>query len=103
MSITSWVLLATCLAGLYILGLIFYRVALAGKRLNKEVLKAKNLIEELNNAEALEAQKQSPTQASELPELYRARKRRQRDRENQVQARRRRLIRRISEIEIDKR
>lgn len=103
MSIEAWVLLATSLVGLYLLGLIFYRVALAAKRLNNEVSKAKSLIEDLNSAETLETQKLSPSSASELPDLYRARRKRQRQKEEQVKARRRRLIKRISEIEIDKR
>ncbi|MDG2497187.1 MAG: hypothetical protein P8M68_03280 [Aquiluna sp.] len=103
MSIEGWVLLATSLAGLYILGLIFYRVALAGKRLAKEVSKAKGLTDDFKSAEALDAEKLTPSTASELPELFRARRKRQRQKDEQAKARRRRLIKRISEIEIDKR
>ncbi|MGB4706789.1 MAG: hypothetical protein WBH43_06245 [Aquiluna sp.] len=103
MGIEGWLLLITTFIGLYVLGLIAYRVVLAGKRLNKEIIKTNTLIADFQSAEEFIAEKQQPNSASELPRLYRARRKMQRDKDEQAKARRRRLIKRISEIEIDKR
>tara|TARA_B110000305_G_scaffold16050_1_gene14963 strand:- start:33 stop:344 length:312 start_codon:yes stop_codon:yes gene_type:complete len=97
------VLLFVALASLYALGLLGYRLLLSARRLSTEIIKSKALIEELNNFEVTIPAKAQVTSGSDLVSLLGERRRIGQAKEQRGKSRRRRLLQRIKDIEIDKR
>ena len=98
-----WLVLAAIGAGAYVIGLIGYRVSLNLKGLKSEVDKAESLIAEAKAFEQLEPAPAKANNADDLAEVLLNRRRIQKEKEERHQSRQRRLVQRISEIEIDKR
>ena len=96
-------LLFVALASLYALGLLGYRLLLSARRLSTEMIKSKALIEELNNFEVTIPAKAQVTSGSDLVSLLGERRRIGQAKEQRGKSRRRRLLQRIKDIEIDKR
>jgi|TARA_B110000977_G_C10969067_1_gene451612 hypothetical protein len=96
-------LLFVALASLYALGLLGYRLLLSARRLSTEIIKSKALIEELNNFEVTIPAKAQVTSGSDLVSLLGERRRIGQAKEQRGKSRRRRLLQRIKDIEIDKR
>ena len=96
-------LLLVSLACLYVLGLLGYRLLLSARRLSTEIIKSKALIEELNNFEVTIPAKAQVTSGSDLVSLLGERRRIGQAKEQRGKSRRRRLLQRIKDIEIDKR
>jgi hypothetical protein len=96
-------LLLVALASLYVLGLLGYRLLLSARRLSTEIIKAKELIEDLNNFDMTTPSKAPVTSGSDLMSLLGERRRIGQAKEQRVKSRRRRLMQRINDIEIDKR
>jgi hypothetical protein len=100
---TGWLFLAVSLAGLYALGLVLYRLFLSVKSLAREISQTKNLVAELMSYEPLEYTPAKPSSRKDLAEVLMARRNFEKSREAKAEARQRRLVQRISRIEIDKR
>lgn len=100
---TMWLLLGVSLAGLYVLGLIGYRIYLNVSGLKTEVLKAQSLVAEAQNFEPLEITRAKANDSDDLAQVLLNRRRIQREKQERREARQHRLVQRISEIEIDKR
>lgn len=100
---TIWLYLAVCLAGLYALGLVLYRLFLSVKALAMATSHTKSLIEALMAYEPLEYTPASPTSRAELSKSLMERRAFEQRREAKAQARQRRLVKRISNVEMDKR
>ena len=96
-------LLLVAIASIYALGLVGYRLLLSARRLNTELTKSKELIEDLNSFEKTMPNGAEASNEADLLSLLGQRRRIKTDREKRAEQRRRRLIHRISEIEIDKR
>lgn len=96
-------LLLVALAAIYALGLVAYRLLLSAKRLSTEIKKAKELIEKLNNFEIKIPSKAEVSQGADLLSLLGERRKIGQAKEQRVKSRRRRLMQRIKDIEIDKR
>jgi hypothetical protein len=103
MNWTGWVLLGVTLLSLYLLGLTGYRLFLNAKALKQHIDKAKGLVVEAQNFEELEVSAAKPSSSEDLDELLVERRALLRAKEDRASARQRRLVQRISEIEIDKR
>ena len=95
--------LLVAMASVYALGLVGYRLLLSAKRLNIELTKSKKLIEDLNSFEITIPSKAEASTGDDLLSLLDQRRRIGRAKEQRVKARRRRLVQRINDIEIDKR
>ena len=95
--------LLVAMASVYALGLIGYRLLLSAKRLNTQLTKSKALIEDLNSFEKTIPSKTEANTGAELLSLLGQRRKIGQAKDQRVKARRRRLIQRINEIEIDKR
>jgi hypothetical protein len=95
--------LLVAMASIYALGLVGYRLLLSAKRLNTELTKSKELIEDLNSFETTLPSKAVANTGPELLSLLGQRRKIGQAKEQRVKARRRRLIERINDIEIDKR
>jgi len=91
------------LGGLYALGLSGYRIYLAVRALKREVEKAKSLLSDIATAEHNDPTPASPTDRSDLIRVIGERQALKRARARKAEARQRRLVQRIREIEIDKR
>lgn len=95
--------LAICLAGLYVLGLVLYRLFLSLKSLARAISQTQALLSELLAYEPVAYTPAEPTSRAELAEALLARRRFEKGREAKAQARQRRLLKRIGNIEMDKR
>lgn len=100
---TFWLWLVASLAGLYGLGMVLYRLYLSGKSLLAAVSESQRLLNELKSHEPMELTAAKPNTRQDLGEVLLARKSFEKSREVKAEARQRRLIKRISHIEIDKR
>lgn len=100
---TGWFFLAVSLAGLYGLGLVLYRLFLSVKSLAREISQTKALVSDLMSYEPLEYTPAKPSGREDLAEVLMARRNFEKSREAKAEARQRRLVQRISQIEIDKR
>lgn len=100
---TGWLLLGTALLSLYLLGLVGYRLYLNIKGLKAELARSQSLVEQLQQLEALEIVPATPHGQNDLAKALLNRRGFERDRAQKREARQRRLVQRISEIEIDKR
>ena len=96
-------LLLVAIASIYALGLVGYRLLLSARRLNTELTKSKELIEDLNNFEKTMPTGAEASNGADLLSLLGQRRRIRQAKEQRVKARRRRLLQRINNIEIDKR
>jgi hypothetical protein len=100
---TGWLVLAVSLGGLYGLGLVLYRLFLSAKSLLRAITHSRALVAEAMAYEPMDYQPAKPTTAEDLKEVLVARRSFERVQEAKAQARQRRLLKRISHIEIDKR
>lgn len=103
MSWAGWVVLASLLAAIYALTLNLYRLGLSIRSLIAQAKHTSKLVEELLNYEPLQFTEARPSSAADLTNALRARKTFENDREAKRLARQRRLLRRIGNIELDKR
>ena len=100
---TNWLLIAAGLAGAYVLGLVGYKVWISSKKLRHELERAENLIKELEGVEKEVIELAKPNTGEQLNELLVNREQLKRARRHRAELRKRRLIERISSIEVDKR
>lgn len=100
---TLWLYLAACLAGLYGLAMVTYRLFLSVKSLKREISRTQSLLRELMAYEPLEYTPAQSSGRKDLAEVLMARRTFEKNREAKAEARQRRLLARISQIKIDKR
>ena len=103
MAWTSWLLLAVSLAGIYALGLIGYRLLVSAKELKHELARAESLVDELKQVELEAIERSKPSSGNDFEQLLVNRELLKRARRLRAEQRKRRLIERISSIEVDKR
>ena len=103
MAWTSWLLLAVSLAGIYALGLIGYRLLVSAKQLKLELARAESLVDELKQVELEAIERSRPSSGDDFDQLLVNRELLKRARRLRAEQRKRRLIERISSIEVDKR
>jgi len=103
MAWTSWLLLLVALACLYALALIGYRLLVSTRKLKTEVTRAEGLIDQLQQIEYEQIQRSKPSSGAEFEQLLVNRELLKRSRRQRAEQRKRRLIERISSIEVDKR
>jgi hypothetical protein len=96
-------LLLVAMASVYALGLVGYRLLLSARRLNAQLIKSKELIEDLNSFEMTIPSKAEANTGAELLSLLGKRRKIGQAKEQRVKARRRRLLQRINNIDKDKR
>lgn len=96
-------LLLVAIASVYALGLVGYRLLLSARRLNTELSKSKELIEDLNDFEMTMPSKAEANTGADLLSLLGQKRRISQAKEQRVKARRRRLLQRINNIDKDKR
>jgi len=99
----GWMLLVVTLAAIYALGLVGYRLLLSAKKLNTEIAKSKELIEELNSFEITTPNTAEANTGADLLSLLGQRRRIGLAKEQRIKSRRRRLVQRIKDIDIEKR
>jgi len=95
--------LLVALASVYALGLLGYRLLLSARRLSTEIIKSKELIDDLKNFDMRIPSKAEANTGADLLSLLGERRRIGQAKEQRVKSRRRRLLQRIKDIEIDKR
>ena len=100
---TGWLLIGTAILSLYLLGLVCYRLYLNVKSLKAELSRSEALAVQLQQFEAIEIEPAKPHDQTDLAKVLLNRRSFERDRAQKREARQRRLVQRISEIEIDKR
>lgn len=100
---TGWLLLGTAFLSLYALGLVGYRLYLNIKGLKAELSRSESLAHQVQQFEELEIVPAKPHGQQDLAKALLNRRSFERDRAQKREARQRRLVQRISEIEIDKR
>ena len=103
MDFTTIAIWVAVLGGLYALGLSGYRILLAVKALKTELAKAKGLLADIASAEHNDPTPATPIGQSDLVRVIGERQALKRARARKAEARQRRLVQRIREIEIDKR
>ena len=103
MAWTSWLVLAVSLAGIYALGLIGYRLVVSAKQLKLELARAESLVDELKQVELETIERSRPSSGDDFEQLLVNRELLKRARRLRAEQRKRRLIERISSIEVDKR
>lgn len=103
MGFSIWLVILASVAGSYFLLLRGYRLMLSLKSLRQEVQRSQALIAAAQDFDEIELTEPVANSGADLLKLLRQRHRIKTDREKRAEQRRRRLIQRISEIEIDKR
>jgi hypothetical protein len=103
MAWTSWLLLAVALSGIYALGLIGYRLLVSAKELKHELARAESLVDELKQVELEAIERSKPSSGDDFEQLLVNRELLKKARRLRAEQRKRRLIERISSIEVDKR
>ncbi|MEK9578604.1 MAG: hypothetical protein VW008_04560 [Aquiluna sp.] len=103
MAWTSWLVLAVALAGIYALGLIGYRLLVSAKELKHELARAESLVDELKQVEQEAIERSKPSSGDDFEQLLVNRELLKKARRLRAEQRKRRLIERISSIEVDKR
>lgn len=103
MDLTTIAIWVAVLGGLYALGLSGYRIFLAIRALKVQLDRAKGLITDIASAEHNDPTAAVPTNRSDLVRVITERQALKRARARKAEARQRRLVQRIREIEIDKR
>lgn len=99
----TWLLVAVLLGALYFLGLTGYRIFLATKKLSSEIARSERMISELTSVETPPIPIVRPNTGDQYLELLANREQLKSSRRKQAEARKRKLIERISSIEVDKR
>ena len=103
MDLTTIAIWVAALGGLYALGLSGYRIFVAIQALKVQLAKAKSLITDIAAAEPNDPVPAAPTNRSDLVRVISERQALKRARARKAEARQRRLVQRIRDIEIDKR
>ena len=103
MELTTIAIWVAALGGLYALGLSGYRIFIAIRALQAQLARAKGLIADVAAAEHNDPTPAVPTNRSDLVRVITERQALKRARARKAEARQRRLVQRIREIEIDKR
>jgi len=103
MELTTIAIWVTVLGGLYALGLSGYRIFIAIRALKAQLARAKGLITSIAAAEHHDPTPAVPTNRSDLVRVITERQALKRARAREAEARQRRLVQRIRDIEIDKR
>ena len=103
MDLTTIAIWVAVLGGLYALGLSGYRIFLAIRALKVQLARAKGLITDIAAAEHNDPTPAVPTNRSDLVRVITERQALKRARARKAEARQRRLVQRIRDIEIDKR
>ena len=103
MDLTTIAIWVAVLGGLYALGLSGYRIFLAIRALKVQLDRAKGLITDIASAEHNDPTAAVPTNRSDLVRVITERQALKRARARKAEARQRRLVQRIRDIEIDKR
>ncbi len=103
MEFIGWIVLLVVLSGLYILGLIVYRLSQDAKKLLTEAAKLRELLATLQNAAEVEIAPATPSPRSSYVQLVTERAWLKRKRLLASRARERRLMQRIRSIDLDKR
>ena len=103
MDLTTIAIWVAVLGGLYALGLSGYRILLSIRALKVQLDRAKGLITDIASAEHNDPTPGVPTNRSDLVRVITERQALKRARARKAEARQRRLVQRIREIEIDKR
>jgi len=99
----GWMLLTVSLTAIYTLALVSYRLILSAKKLNTEIAKSKEFIEDLTGFEKTMPNKAEANTSADLLSLLGQRRRIGLAKEQRIKSRRRRLINRIKDIDIEKR
>ena len=92
MGYMGWILIAVSVAGLYVLGLIGYRLALSARSLQKEAARSQDLVNQVKNFDELSFSESKPSTGSDLGKLLVARRKLIAAKEKRAEERRRRLI-----------
>jgi len=103
MDLTTIAIWVAVLGGLYALGLSGYRIFLAIRALKVQLDRAKGLITDIAAAAHNDPTPTVPTNRSDLVRVITERQALKRARARKAEARQRRLVQRIRDIEIDKR
>lgn len=103
MAWTGWLVIGTILVCLYVLATVIYRLALSVRALIAEVKKTQGLINELKNISPIAVRPAIATTGDDLAKVLIERRAIERKREHRARERQRRLVQRISDIEMDKR
>jgi len=103
MELTTVAIWVAVLGGLYALGLSGYRIFIAIRALKVQLARAKGLIRDVAAAEPNHPTPAAPTNRSDLARVISERQALKRARAREAEARQRRLVQRIRDIEIDKR
>ncbi len=100
---TSWLVVAVSLLSLYALGLVVYRLYLNGIALKREVEQAKSHVAAAKSYDELAIEPASPSSIDDLQKLLANRRAFVRQREKKAEERQHRLVKRIRDIDTDKR
>jgi len=100
---TGWLILGTAAVSVYYLAAVIYRLSLSVRSLITEVRKTQTLIGELKNIAPLEVKPAIATRGDDLSKVLLQRRTIENKREHRARERQRRLVQRISDIEMDKR
>lgn len=100
---TSWLVVAVSLLSLYALGMVLYRLYLNGIALKREVEQAKSLVSAAKSFDELAIEPANPSSVDDLQKLLVNRRAFVRQREKKAEERQHRLVKRIRDIDTDKR
>lgn len=103
MSWVFWLNLAFTLAGIYAIGLIFYRLSLSLRSIKIDSDKLKLAIESLKDIETPDIKSAQTSSVEDLPSLISKRANILKAKEQRAKARERRLIEHLGSIKIEKR
>lgn len=99
----SWLLLLSLLAGIYILVLTAYRLFQAGKKMTEAAARTSIMLADLASYEQVQPTPAKANGPADLQQALAARRKLVSDRRRRRETQQRRLVKRIREIEIDKR
>jgi hypothetical protein len=99
----SWLLLLSFLAGIYILVLTAYRLFQAVKKMSEAAARTSKLLADLTSYEQIQPAAAKASGPADLQRALAARRKLVSDRRRRRETQQRRLVKRIREIEIDKR
>ena len=100
---TAWLILGVTLLSLYFLFLVLYRLFLNAKGLQSQIAKTQELVAEAKAFKELEIEPAIAHNMDDIAKVLGERRAIGRKREKRAEARQRRLVQRIRDIEIDKR
>lgn len=99
----GWLWLALVLGSLYFLGLTLYKLVLSAKSLQAQAKIANATISKVLSVPMPNIEPARPNSQEDLAQLVQERRQREKAKAERKQARQRRLVARIRDIEIDKR